>query len=435
MERNLVGYRFSPTGEEVINYYLKSKILDRPWLVNEAINEINICAYDPEFLPSLSKLESKDLTWYFFTPREYTASKKKKGTKRTTPSGFWKATGKDRIIRDKRGHGVEIGIKKTLVYHHGKAANGVGTPWVMHEYHTTSLPLNQRNYVICQVMYKGADGDSLYGNNSNALSHSTMVSDLNTFREINTAPQVEQPRQDHYLSVDDLANPLNEQDDTSLFNTDTLFNGNYCPYQQPQAPWDDDYIDNLPSFIGGNYDDVLRDLNITTQALRNDHRPKKALTGIIVDCSSDSDAESISATSYQETSSPDSFQSLSAQFHTSGDEIPSLRKDSCTDIKPPAETSINRKTRKAHLTRRMVPSKHEVNDGRSKAVNASVDKKKSSSSMVKTEKKGWFITEEAMDRGNRKKPRYIYLMNMIIGLILLVAVIGNITSLSLSVKT
>ena len=38
-------------------------------------------------------------------------------------------------------------------------------------------------------MYKGADGDSLYGNNSNALSHS-MVSDLNTVREINTAPQV-----------------------------------------------------------------------------------------------------------------------------------------------------------------------------------------------------------------------------------------------------
>ena len=49
--------------------------------------------------------------------------------------------------------------------------------------------LLQRNYVICQVMYKGADGDSLYGNNSNALSHS-MVSDLNTVREINTAPQV-----------------------------------------------------------------------------------------------------------------------------------------------------------------------------------------------------------------------------------------------------
>ncbi|XP_022566761.2 NAC domain-containing protein 69-like [Brassica napus] len=168
----------------------------------------------------------------------------------------------------------------------------------MHEYHITSLPPSQRNYVICQVMYKGADGDSLYGNNSNELSHSTMVSDLNTVREINTAPEVEQPtEEDFYMSWDDLANPLNEQDDPSLFNPDTFFNDDYCPYQQqPQAPCDDDYINKLLSFNGGNYADVLGDLDITMQEHRNDHRPTKALTGIIVDCSSDNDAKSISAT-------------------------------------------------------------------------------------------------------------------------------------------
>ena len=161
-----MGYRFSPTGEEVINYYLKNKILDKPWLVNEAINEINICAHDPKFLPgnfilsfstseinhesflvltfffvaALSKLDSKDLVWYFFCRREYHVPEKKKGTKRTTPSGYWKATGVDRKIREK---GVEIGIKKTLVYHEGKSTNGVWTPWVMHEYHITSLPPTQ----------------------------------------------------------------------------------------------------------------------------------------------------------------------------------------------------------------------------------------------------------------------------------------------------
>ncbi|KAG2330958.1 hypothetical protein Bca52824_002138 [Brassica carinata] len=296
MEKNLVGYRFSPTGEELINHYLKNKVLDKPWLVNEAINEINICAYDPKFLPSLSKLESKDLVWYFFNPREYHVSEKKKGTKRTTPSGFWKATGVDRKIKDKRGHGDEIGIKKTLVYHEGKAANGVKTPWVIHEYHITSMPPTQRNYVICKVMYKGADGDSLFGNNSNDLSHFTMVSDLNTIREINTDPQVEQPRQDLGMSVDDLENPLNEQDDPTLFNADTFFDDNHCPYQQPQVPWDDDYISAMLSFNGGNHAAVLGDIDITMQEHRNDHRPKKALPGIIVDCSSDSDAKSISAT-------------------------------------------------------------------------------------------------------------------------------------------
>lgn len=54
----------------------------------------------------------------------------------------------------------------------------------------------------------------------------------------------------------------------------------------------------------------------------------------------------------------------------------------------------------------------------------SIDKE---SSMVKTEKKSWFITEEAMER-NRNNPRYIYLMRMIIGFILLLALISNIIS-------
>jgi hypothetical protein len=46
------------------------------------------------------------------------------------------------------------------------------------------------------------------------------------------------------------------------------------------------------------------------------------------------------------------------------------------------------------------------------------------SSLVKTEKKGLFIVEDAMER-NRKKPRFIYLMKMII---------GNIISVLLPVK-
>ena len=164
MKKKPVGYRFSPTGLELINHYLKNKILGKSWLVDHAISEVNICRYEPWFLPckfislspsfiidhllisslvaALSKLESKDLVWYFFSPKEYTSAKKNV-TKRTTPSGYWKATGVDRKIKDRRGNGVEIGIKKTLVYYEGRVPNGVWTPWVLHEYHITSLPLNQ----------------------------------------------------------------------------------------------------------------------------------------------------------------------------------------------------------------------------------------------------------------------------------------------------
>lgn len=92
-------------------------------------------------IAALSMIKSKDLVWYFLSPKEY-KSPKKSLTKRTTPSGFWKSTGKDRKIKeDKRRDGVVIGIKKTLVYHEGKSSNAVPTPWIMHEYHITCLPL------------------------------------------------------------------------------------------------------------------------------------------------------------------------------------------------------------------------------------------------------------------------------------------------------
>ncbi|KAF8053331.1 hypothetical protein N665_1430s0008 [Sinapis alba] len=403
MEKNLVGYRFSPTNEELINYYLKYKIL-YPWLVDDVFSEIDICAHDPEFLPSLSKLKSDDLEWYFFTPREYYGPeklKKKKGMNRKTPSGFWKITGQDVEIKDKRGHG--IGIKKPLVYRQGKG-NGVWTPWVMHEYQITSLPPNQSNYVICKVIYKGVDGDSLFGNNSNQLNHYNMVSDLNTVREINTAPQVEQPWEENLF----MPTPMNEQDDFTQFIS-------------PQIPWDEEYLRESLPFNG--------DINIIFDQHRNNHRPKKPLTGFLSDCSSESnDAESIFATSYQGISSPDSAHNMSRHFHkgvlssSSGEEeIPSLRKGSCKDTQPPARRT-----------------KQEVNEGKFKAVDASKDKK-SSSPMMKTEKKKssspMVKTEKKKGRRNRKNPRYIYLMNMIISFILLVAVIGNITSVSLSFKT
>ncbi|CAH8366095.1 unnamed protein product [Eruca vesicaria subsp. sativa] len=153
MNNNWVGFRFSPTDEELINFYLKNKILGNSWLVDDWISEIYIYSYEPEYLPALSNMESNDLVWYFFSRNEYTSTKPRV-RKRTTVSGLWKATGRDRTIKDKGGNYNEIGILKTLVYHKGKGSNVVRTPWVMHEYNITCLPLEQ-TYVICKIMYRG----------------------------------------------------------------------------------------------------------------------------------------------------------------------------------------------------------------------------------------------------------------------------------------
>lgn len=92
-------------------------------------------------IAALSMIKSKDLLWYFISPKEYT-SPKKNVRKRATPSGFWKATGKDRNVKEgKRRNSVVIGIKKTLVYYEHNSSNAVRTLWTMHEYHITYLPL------------------------------------------------------------------------------------------------------------------------------------------------------------------------------------------------------------------------------------------------------------------------------------------------------
>ncbi|KAM7265954.1 hypothetical protein ACFE04_003637 [Oxalis oulophora] len=123
------GFRFHPTDEELVSYYLKRKVFGRPVRFN-AIAQVDIYKHEPWNLSEFSKLKSRDQEWYF-----YSALDKKYGNggrmNRATGRGYWKATGKDREVR---GGVVLLGMKKTLVYHTGRAPDGQRTNWVMHEY-------------------------------------------------------------------------------------------------------------------------------------------------------------------------------------------------------------------------------------------------------------------------------------------------------------
>lgn len=73
--------------------------------------------------------------WYFFSPRD---RKYPNGSRpnRMAGSGYWKATGTDKVIM---GSGKnKLGIKKALVFYVGKAPKGSKTNWIMHEYRLCS---------------------------------------------------------------------------------------------------------------------------------------------------------------------------------------------------------------------------------------------------------------------------------------------------------
>ncbi|XP_013444518.2 NAC domain-containing protein 62 [Medicago truncatula] len=139
-----VGFRFCPTGEELVNHYLRNKLLGNDAIVNNVIAEVDIRKFEPWELPARSVIKSDDQEWFFLCPIEYKYAKSKR-FKRTTNNGFWKATGMDRNIRI-RGTNEVIGIKKTLVYHENHVP-GVKTNWIIHEYHDVTLEDSQVCFV------------------------------------------------------------------------------------------------------------------------------------------------------------------------------------------------------------------------------------------------------------------------------------------------
>ncbi|KAK8946086.1 NAC domain-containing protein 74 [Platanthera guangdongensis] len=169
------GFRFHPTDEELLSYYLKRKIHGLK-IELDIIPEVDLYKCEPWELSDKSFLPSRDPEWYFFGPRD---RKYPNGfrTNRATRSGYWKSTGKDRRVSSQNR---AIGMKKTLVYYRGRAPQGIRTDWVMHEYRLDDKECEdtmgiQDSYALCRVFKKNGVGSAEVEEQAGQCSQSALI--------------------------------------------------------------------------------------------------------------------------------------------------------------------------------------------------------------------------------------------------------------------
>ncbi|XP_019456375.1 PREDICTED: NAC domain-containing protein 83-like [Lupinus angustifolius] len=151
------GFRFHPTDEELVLYYLKPKLFSFPF-PSSIIPHLHLSNSDPWDLPGDLEKER-----YFFKTKEPKYSNGKRSN-RATNSGYWKATGLDKQIMNNK---QVVGMKKTLVFYTGKPPHGSKTDWIMHEYllltntHFQSGVVPMHNWVLCRIFLKKRGGTNI----------------------------------------------------------------------------------------------------------------------------------------------------------------------------------------------------------------------------------------------------------------------------------
>ncbi|KAF7836746.1 NAC domain-containing protein 72-like [Senna tora] len=257
------GFRFYPTDEELLVQYLCRKVAGHHFSL-QIIAEIDLYKFDPWVLPSKAIFGEKE--WYFFSPRD---RKYPNGSRpnRVAGSGYWKATGTDKIITTE---GRKVGIKKALVFYVGKAPKGTKTNWIMHEYRL--LDNSRKNgssklddWVLCRIYKKHSSSQKSgivpsvssreysYSNGSSSSSSSQLDDVLESLPEIGdrrfALPRVNSLKtlQNHHHQQQPQQQPQ-EEDDKFNFQ-------NFADWANPTG------INSVPDFVSGNQTQGMANYN------------------------------------------------------------------------------------------------------------------------------------------------------------------------------
>ncbi|KAL8201588.1 hypothetical protein R6Q57_010735 [Mikania cordata] len=138
------GFRFYPTEEELVSFYLPYKLEGQRNDLHHVIPVVNVYEHEPWQLPEKAGelCSGETEQWFFYVPKQ---EKDLLGGKssRTTTCGYWKATGSPAYVYSSTSK--VIGVKKTMVFYQGKSSKGRKTKWKMNEYQTISKELDATN--------------------------------------------------------------------------------------------------------------------------------------------------------------------------------------------------------------------------------------------------------------------------------------------------
>ncbi|KAJ3672341.1 hypothetical protein LUZ60_007062 [Juncus effusus] len=199
-ELELPGFRFHPTEEELLDFYLRRAAQGKK-VQFDIIPTVHLYRHHPKELPGLAMIGERE--WYFFVLRD---RKQANGGRpsRTTEHGFWKATGSDRPIRTVTDPKRLIGLKKTLVYYEGRAPRGTKTSWVMNEYRLpddSNSPSRtpKDDIVLCKIYQKAVSLKEL----EHRVAMEETKSSYNSGSPIDSISSSDQDLVQNYMKMED----------------------------------------------------------------------------------------------------------------------------------------------------------------------------------------------------------------------------------------
>ncbi|KAI3691916.1 hypothetical protein L6452_31719 [Arctium lappa] len=241
------GFRFHPTEEELLHYYLRKKVAYEK-IDLDVIRDVDLNKLEPWDIQEKCRIGSTPQNdWYFFSHKD---KKYPTGTRtnRATAAGFWKATGRDKVIYSSFRR---IGMRKTLVFYKGRAPHGQKSDWIMHEYRLDDDTITTQDYgsvsnlcdstqeegwVVCRV-FKKKNYQKAF--ESPQRSSSTPSIDSNI-------PQMQSLNKDHDQFLVYIGSRSCKKELESLATITTTTTNDYNPIEQLSNPIINDRFLHLP---------------------------------------------------------------------------------------------------------------------------------------------------------------------------------------------